>query len=74
MRPMCYEQYRAWIEGALPGEESVYAFGLAAISWSIWKTRNSTCFDKKVLKNPVEILYNACAFMCYWEGMYSEPT
>jgi hypothetical protein len=22
----------------------------------------------------VEILYNACAFMCYWVGLYSEPT
>jgi hypothetical protein len=73
-RPMSYEQYWAWIEGALPGGESMYAFGLAAICWSILKTRNSICFDKKVLKNLVEILYNACAFMRYWADIYSEPT
>jgi hypothetical protein len=30
-RPMNYEQYWVWIEGALPRGESVYAFGLAAI-------------------------------------------
>jgi hypothetical protein len=59
---------------ALPGGESVYAFGLVTICWSIWKTRNSICFEKKVLKNHMKILYNACAFMCYWAGLYLEPT
>jgi hypothetical protein len=53
-----------WIEGALTGGEYVYAFGLAIVCLAIWKAKNSICFDKKVLKNPDEILYTACASMC----------
>jgi hypothetical protein len=69
-RPACYEQYWVWIEGVLPGGKFVHAFGLAVVCWAIWKTRNSICFDKKVLK----ILYTTCAFMRYWASLYPEPT
>jgi hypothetical protein len=36
--------------------------------------RNNACFDKKLIKNPIEILILACAFMCYWTGRYPEDT
>jgi hypothetical protein len=29
---------------------------------------------KKCINNPIEILFPACAFMCYWAGLYPEIT
>jgi hypothetical protein len=69
-RPICYEQFWTWIEQALPGEEKVYMLGLAAICWAIWKARNILCFDKKPIKSHFEIIFSACALMCYWAGLY----
>jgi hypothetical protein len=45
-------------------------FGLPAICWSIWKTRNKACFEKIMLKNPIEILCFACTNMKYWAGLF----
>jgi hypothetical protein len=48
--------------------------GVAAICWAIWKARNKTCFEKKRIKNPIEIIYSTCSFMHYWIGLYQEDT
>jgi hypothetical protein len=40
-------------------------FGLAAVCWSIWKIRNKACFEKIMIKNPIDILCLACANMKY---------
>jgi hypothetical protein len=45
-------------------------FGLAAICWSIWKSRNKACFEKIMIKNPIEILCMACANMKHWAGLF----
>jgi hypothetical protein len=71
-RPLSYDQFWAWISKALPGGESFYMFGLAAICWATWKSRNRACFEKKLIKNPCEIFFSACAFMHYWAGLYPE--
>ena len=63
-------QYYNWIKNWLPDGSPVYNFGLAAICWAIWKSRNRACFDKKMVKNPIEILIQACAYMKYWTGLY----
>ncbi|PUZ49950.1 hypothetical protein GQ55_6G020400 [Panicum hallii var. hallii] len=47
----------------------VHIFGLAAICWAICKCRNQACFDKKIIKNPAEIIIHACALMSYWAGL-----
>jgi hypothetical protein len=52
----------------------IYMLGLAAICWSIWKARNRTCFEKKHINCPSEVLYSACIFMRYWAGLYLEET
>jgi hypothetical protein len=52
-----YDQYWVWIKSALPGDEQVYMLGVAAICWAIWKARNKTCFEKKRIKNPAEIIF-----------------
>lgn len=49
-----------------------HTFGIAAICWAIWKTRNKMCFEGKALKDPVFIVCYVCALMSYWVGLYSE--
>ena len=33
---------------------------------------NKAVFDGKVIKNPLEIIYHACALMIYFSGLYAE--
>jgi hypothetical protein len=65
-----YDQYWRWISGALPGGEKFHMFGLAAICLVTWKCHNKVCLDKKPLKNPSEIIFGACDFVHYWEGLH----
>lgn len=46
------EQYKSWVRIWLPRGTPVYSFGLAAICWAIWKSRNRACFDKKTVEAP----------------------
>jgi hypothetical protein len=32
------------------------------------------CFEKKLIKSPIVILYSACTFMSYWSDLYPEET
>jgi hypothetical protein len=45
--------------------DQVYRVVLVAICWVIWKARNKVFFDKKPIKDPVEIIFSACSFMRY---------
>jgi hypothetical protein len=41
-------------------------------AWAIWKNRNKACFEKKLIKNPLEIIFHAsCPLMQYWTGLYA---
>jgi len=44
----------------------------ATICWAIWKARNKACFDKKLIKNPLEIVCHAGALMKFWTGLFAE--
>jgi hypothetical protein len=72
IRPNSYGQYWAWVRSALPGGQEVYVLGLAAICWTTWKAKNRTCFDKKSIKSPMDVLFSACVFLQYWIGLYAE--
>jgi hypothetical protein len=62
-RPLNYDQFWVWVTSSLPGGESFHMLGLAAISWEIWKARNRVCFEKKLIKHPIEIIFSTYAFM-----------
>jgi hypothetical protein len=55
-------QYKSWTSRWLPGGQPIF---YTTICWAIWKKRNEACFDNKLLRNPADILMNACAFMSY---------
>jgi hypothetical protein len=52
--------------------EKIHAWGIAALCWVIWKSRNKACFEKILLKSPLEILCHASALMIFWTGLYGE--
>jgi hypothetical protein len=73
-RPASYSQFWAWMKKSLPDGENMYMFGLAAVCWATWKTRNRICFDKIIIRNVSEILFYAIALMRYWTGLHPEET
>lgn len=68
--PVNINQYWRWIETHLPNGKQIYSFGLAAICWAIWKTRNKACFEHKLINHPAEIVCYACSLMTYWTGLH----
>jgi hypothetical protein len=36
------------------------------------KQSGKVVFEKKVVKNPLEIICHACALMIYWSGLFAE--
>jgi hypothetical protein len=70
--PHSTNQICHWLTNWLLGGEVVYTLISSAVCWSIWKRRNKTCFDRKPLRNPIEIIIHAGAFLNYWVGLYKE--
>lgn len=68
-RPSNFEQFWVWIKMSLPHGKKVYAVGLAVVCWAIWRTRNSACFDDKIMKSPTEIVCMIYSFLSYWAGL-----
>jgi hypothetical protein len=66
------EQYWYWIHKILPQTPNLYAVGLAAVVWAIWRTRNAVCFDNKRVKSPTKIVCLICSFLTYWAGLLNE--
>lgn len=51
----------------------IHVWGVSALCWAIWKSRNKACFEKKIISNPLEVICHMCALMKYWTGLYVEP-
>jgi hypothetical protein len=50
----------------------MYAVGLAARRWALWRTRNAVCLDQKKVKSPTEIVCMICSFIVYWAGLFKD--
>ena len=70
--PRNLNQSWAWCEQWLPYGTKFHAIGIAAICWAIWKTRNSACFEDKVVTSPIHVICYACSLMEYWAGLFLE--
>jgi hypothetical protein len=53
-----------------PNVRKFQVTGIAAFCWAIWKARNRTCFEGKMIQNPISIICHACALICYWAGLF----
>jgi hypothetical protein len=68
--PKSFDQSWRWCNKWLPLGEQFHTFGIAAVCWAIWKTRNKACFEGKLIRNPAEIVCYTCALMGYWAGLF----
>jgi hypothetical protein len=73
VRPNSFTQYWVWINRFLPEGKQVFVVGLAAVCWSVWKTRNNVCFEEKRMKAPTEIICLICSTLIYWAGLQKGP-
>jgi hypothetical protein len=48
--------------------------GLLLYAGPFGKQETEHALKKKLIKNPIEILFSACAFIRYWAGLYPEET
>lgn len=71
--PSNLDQCWNWCEKWFPYGQKYHPWGITAICWAIWKSRNKACFDKKkIIKSPLEILCHASSLMIFWAGLYAE--
>ena len=71
-RPCSFQQFWEWSNRYMPMVGKFHFVGLAAICWAIWKTRNSICFDKKMIRSPTEIICLASSFISFWAELQAE--
>jgi L-asparaginase/Glu-tRNA(Gln) amidotransferase subunit D len=69
----CLAQLFWWMPQFSQASSNVQIAGMAAIYWAIWKTRNNSCFERKTLKNPNNLIFLDVAFLKYWAGLHSNP-
>lgn len=70
--PLNLDQCWLWCEQWFPFGEKFHSWGVGAVCWAIWKCRNKAVFDKKLIKNPMEIICYVYSLMMYWSGLYNE--
>jgi hypothetical protein len=56
----------------LPNGKKFHVTRVAAVYWAIWKARNKTCFEGKMIQNLISIICHTCALICYWAGLFLE--
>jgi hypothetical protein len=61
----------SWLDKWLPQGRKFHVIGTTAICWAIWKARKA-CFDKNIIRNPMEIIFHVGALMNFWAGLYPE--
>jgi hypothetical protein len=50
-----YEEFWSWIHKALPRGLKYICWG--CLCWALWMAQNKTCFEKKHISGPSEIIY-----------------
>lgn len=70
--PTDLDECWVWLDKWFPQGKKLHVWGVAALYWAIWKARNRACFDKKLIKNPVEVICHAGALMKLWAGLFPE--
>ncbi|KAG8045329.1 hypothetical protein GUJ93_ZPchr0008g13376 [Zizania palustris] len=58
--------WRAWYLNLNIHLRKLVGVGLAAVFWTIWKTRNEVCFQNKTVKDPLVIVNLICYWMSSW--------
>jgi hypothetical protein len=71
-RPGSFSQFFWWFPQFSHASRNTQIAGLAAVCWAIWKLRNRSCFEHKLISSPFDIISYAAVFMNYWSGLHGE--
>lgn len=52
-------------------KRKLIAVGIAALCWTIWRTRNEACFQGNYPKDPANLVFLMCYWLKYWAGLRS---
>lgn len=63
--PLVLPNIFTWVAERIPLGINFHVICIAALCWSLWKTRNNACFDKKLPSAPVELICYFCVFLRY---------
>lgn len=72
MIPSSTWQYFIWMRRFVPGLKTFFVEGLGAVCWAIWKTRNSVCFERKIVHHSTAIVFLLCSLLQYWAEMQKD--
>lgn len=59
----------AWLRSKLSYLKEIHIVGVSAICWGLWKARNKICFDKILIKSPIDVACHASALIFSWAGL-----
>jgi hypothetical protein len=50
-------------------KREMFAVGIVVVIWSIWKTRNSACFEKKWPDEPCAVIFKIFYYINCWSSL-----
>ena len=56
----------SWLRGYGKKKRNLITVGIAAVIWSIWKTRNLACFQNKWPDEPCTVIFKICSWIQQW--------
>lgn len=67
--PMSLHNLGDWIRQFQCLDLTIVKIFLAAIFWTLWKTRNRACFDHVLPFDPVGVIYHICHWLDFWSDL-----
>lgn len=58
-----------WLSSYTGKDRVVVLLGTAALLWSIWKTRNKSCFQSVMPRDPTDIIFLVCSLLYSWKNL-----
>ena len=59
----------SWLNGFSDKLRKQIMVGVAAVIWTLWKTRNLACFERKWPSEPLEVVRTVCFWIDWWANM-----
>ena len=62
-----------WINSFPEAQRKLVLSGGATVCWTIWKTRNDACFNKKYPDDPASVVFRICNVLNGWALLQKNP-
>lgn len=62
----------SWLSNFPKKVRGLVSVGIAAVLWTLWKTRNDACFQRKSVTEPTSVLFQIYHWIYFWSGMQKE--